>query len=97
MQGKTYFPKARGDVLSPVITKIFHGMLATLSAAWLATGCQSPKPESNSEVVMDPSTRNNCYSRIQILRLSMAEARVHTENASYDGFFQTRPPRFRLQ
>src|SRR5579859_8101550 len=66
--GKNLFSKGLGDgVLSLVITKIFRGTLATLSVACLTTGCQSPRSESNPKVVMETSTRNNCYSLLHQL------------------------------
>ena len=69
--GKNLFSEGPGyGVRSPVITKMFGGMLAILTAAGLATGCQFPKPESNTEVVTETSTastRNNCYSLLHQL------------------------------
>ena len=64
---KPIFQRPGAGVLSSVITKIFRGMLATLSATCLVTGCQSTKPNPKPEVVMEPSTRNNCYSLLHQL------------------------------
>ena len=42
-------------------------LVATLSVAWVLTGCQSPPAESPSGSRVPLSTRNNCYSLLHQL------------------------------